>query len=819
MRLQQHNPTHAVSHASRYHLVRRFTVALAVLALVGTAQVALPAGPVTAATSVVLDGHGIGHGFGMSQWGAYGYAVDYGWTSAQIVDHYYGNTVAGTIPLDTIATVRLLSLDNRHTTVVSATGGLVVDSIAGGPWKSVWAKWNGSAYDVYVRADAETCSTGSAGWTLAGTVAGYVAIRTQVDSSVTTNYSDLAGVCYPDGSVRSYRGAIVATAAGARTVNHVPMEQYLRSVIAKEMSAGWASAGGGRGAQALQAQAIAARSYAQAENRYPNVSKTCDTTACQVYSGAAGRTSIGPNKDNKAFTTVEYPATDAAVLATAGVVRRVGDANGAVAYAMFAASSGGYTAAGNPFPAVVDDGDATALNPYHNWSVTLTGAQISAAYPSIGTFTSLTVLTRNGLGDWGGRVLTLKVEGTAGSTTVTGDLFKSKLGLKSNWFTVRGSVAPTTCSGRNAPPVGPASPPAAAARYTATDPVRLIDTRFGTGTAKEKLAGGCTLVVDPGLPLSATAVVVNLTAVFPATDGFVTAYPCGVERPTVSAVQALVGRVVAGSTIVPLGADGTFCVYSHATTDMVVDLFGWYAPDSGEKFEPVNPVPLYDSRLGPLLAPGTTVRIPVVTDGRAPAGAMAAALTIHAVSSTGGGFATVYPCAAQLPLVSSINVMDASGVTNHAEVALSVDGEVCVYVSTSMHIVVDLSGWYGAGATTEFYAVAPVRVLDTRNGTGLTGAFYNGVDRALTIAGVNGLPDATVAKAFVAEVTAVTPTASGWITVHPCLPSVPSLSMVRYATPRNSATSVVGLDDAAGRWCLTASAPVHVLADVSGYFA
>ena len=76
-----------------------------------------------------------------------------------------------------------------------------------------------------------------------------------------------------------------------------------------------------------------------------------------------------------------------------------------------------------------------------------------------------------------------------------------------------------------------------------------------------------------------------------------------------------------------------------------------------------------------------------------------------------------------------------------------------------------------------------------------------------------------MAKAFVAEVTAVTPTASGWITVHPCLPSVPSLSMVRYATPRNSATSVVGLDDAAGRWCLTASAPVHVLADVSGYFA
>ena len=62
--------------------------------------------------------------------------------------------------------------------------------------------------------------------------------------------------------------------------------------------------------------------------------------------------------------SVEYPSTDAAVLATAGVVRRVGDANGPVAYAMFAASSGGYTAQGNPFPPVVDLGDSTPLNPY-----------------------------------------------------------------------------------------------------------------------------------------------------------------------------------------------------------------------------------------------------------------------------------------------------------------------------------------------------------------------------------------------------------------------------------------------------------------------
>ena len=72
--------------------------------------------------AVVLDGHGNGHGVGLSQWGAYGYAVDHGWSSAQILDHYYGGTVAGTVPLDTTIGVRLQRLDDQQTAVVSATG-------------------------------------------------------------------------------------------------------------------------------------------------------------------------------------------------------------------------------------------------------------------------------------------------------------------------------------------------------------------------------------------------------------------------------------------------------------------------------------------------------------------------------------------------------------------------------------------------------------------------------------------------------------------------------------------------------------------------
>src|SRR5215207_7229065 len=71
------------------------------------------AGRVEAAASITLDGHGYGHGVGLSQYGALGYAVNSGWSSAQILDHYYGGTVASTAP-NSDMTVRLAARDGAH---------------------------------------------------------------------------------------------------------------------------------------------------------------------------------------------------------------------------------------------------------------------------------------------------------------------------------------------------------------------------------------------------------------------------------------------------------------------------------------------------------------------------------------------------------------------------------------------------------------------------------------------------------------------------------------------------------------------------------
>jgi SpoIID/LytB domain protein len=810
--------------------MRRFVAplvaSLALSAVVVGAPVVAPSTAAAAEVVVTLDGAGNGHGFGLSQWGAYGYAVDHGWSAAQILDHYYNGTVAGSVPLDTTITVRLQNLDDAQTAVVSESGGLVVDGLAGGPWKSVLAREvSPSVYSVWARADAQVCPSSSGnpastGWTLiAGSVATKVDIRTQADTT-TAAFPSLPAVCEPGGKVRSYRGfirAVNGTAGENRTVNVAPLEHYLRSVIAKEMSPSWSTAGGGKGAQALQAQAVAARSYALAENKY-SYAKTCDMI-CQYYLGAASRNSVGSS-----YVQIEYPSTDAAVLATAGVVRRVGNSAGPIAYTMFSASSGGHTADGvgalMPWTAVVDEGDDTSLNPNYRWTTTLTGSAITAKYPEIGTFQSLTVLTRNGYGEWGGRVTSIRITGSNASVTRTGDQFKSAFGLKANWFTVRGSGPFDPCDGRNAPAVGAAPGTAAAARYTPLAPVRLIDTRDGTGTTALPLAAGCTLVVDPGVAPTVTAVAVNLTSVLPATGGYVTAYPCGVARPEVSAIQAIGGRTVAGMAVVPLGADGTFCVFSSIRTALVVDLFGTYEPGAGDRFEPVSPVRLRDTRpSGVRVAAGAVFRVPVSGVAGVPAGATGAALTVHSTGATGSGWATVYPCSATVPLVSSLNVVSGSSVTNHVEVALNGAGEVCVEVSTAMHITVDLSGWYGASATTEFYALPPFRALDTRSGIGLSGTFSPNVSRALPLAGQQGLPAATTLRSVVAEVTAVYPSGSGFLTVHPCLATAPEVSMVRYASIGNAATTVVGTDDATGRWCILASSSIHVLVDISGYFA
>ena len=141
----------------------------------------------------------------------------------------------------------------------------------------------------------------------------------KADSVAATSYSDLASVCEPSGKVRAYRGSIRAVTGSVgeiRTVNILPLEQFVRSVTAMEVSPSWGNAGGGAGLQAIAAQAIASRTFAMAYKWY-TYADVCDRM-CEAYYGAASRASLAAG-----FSAVEHPITDAVVEDTAQRIARL----------------------------------------------------------------------------------------------------------------------------------------------------------------------------------------------------------------------------------------------------------------------------------------------------------------------------------------------------------------------------------------------------------------------------------------------------------------------------------------------------------------
>ncbi len=380
-----------------------------------------PADRAEAATgdTLTFSGHGWGHGRGMGQYGALGYAVDHGWSADQILGHYYGGTNAGNVGSREV-TVELTALNGKE--LVAIGRDLRVNGAAVGSGDvAILAR---TQADGSVLLWTSTTCAGPSWTPLPGT---YRAGAVEIGTASQSGFDRLIRVCEATGE-RAYRGTLSVQRVGANqmTFSRLASEDYLRGVVPRESPASWGSAGGGRGMQALMAQAVAARSYALSGTR-PSGATTCDSTACQVYEGAAFQAWSRPQ------TILDAAAANDAIDRTAGVVR-VSPGTGAVVRTEFSSSTGGWTAGGT-FPAVEDLGDAAASNPNHNWVASIPLATASAKL-GVGTVRSMAVTQRNGLGADGGRVLQVAVSGTAGSRTMTGNEVRVALGLKSDWFSI-----------------------------------------------------------------------------------------------------------------------------------------------------------------------------------------------------------------------------------------------------------------------------------------------------------------------------------------------------------------------------------------------
>jgi stage II sporulation protein D len=339
-----------------------------------------------------IRGGGDGHGIGMSQYGAYGYALR-GADYRSILAHYYqGTALTTTNPRQA---VRVLLAAGR----ASFSGATSV---------------TGSSTHL---APATTYRVKAAGAKLTISTAAGRPVGTFATPLTVTTSSATAPVSVP--GLGGYRGALQFSRAGGgvQTVNAVGLDDYVRGVVAAEMPSSWATA-------ALEAQAVAARTYA--------ITTTVGGTGYDLYSDTRSQMYGG--------VKAETPSTNAAVAATGGQIVTY-DGKPAVTY--FFASSGGYTesiqnvwAGATPEPwlrAVPDPYDNAGSDPYHSWGSQMS---LSAAAGRLGRLIkgSLVgiVVTRHGVSP---RILQAQVVGTGGTTNVTGTQLQAIFGLDDTWAT------------------------------------------------------------------------------------------------------------------------------------------------------------------------------------------------------------------------------------------------------------------------------------------------------------------------------------------------------------------------------------------------
>ena len=355
--------------------------------------------------------------------------------------------------------------------------------------------------------------------------------------------------------------------------------------------------------------------------------------------------------------------------------------------------------------------------------------------------------------------------------------------------------------------------------FHAVTPTRVLDTRIVTGP----VGAGCTAVVDMSgvVPAEAVGVALDVVAVDAAGPGFVTVYPCESSRPLASNVNPRVGDPTPNAVLVPLGSSERVCLYTSIQSDLVVDVTGWFGV-AGASFHGVTPARVLDTRFGPRpdggfgpVPGGTVIRIPMAGMDPIPAGATAVAANLTVTDTQDSGFVTAYPCG-DLPLASNGNYLADDIRANQAIVGLDGGGGLCVYVSSTTDLVVDVTGWFGGTDGQRLLPVVGTRVLDSRNGTGgWSGPIQAG--QTLDFDPTMGGTVAVGANAAL-DVVATRAAGPGYLTLFPCGGPLPPTSTVNYSAGAEATNFAVIPLSADAHICVFSMRTTDVVVDVLGSF-
>lgn len=419
-----------------------------------------------ATPTFVVSGRGWGHGVGMAQWGAYGFAQQ-GATYDEILAHYYVGTTLGPAP---VARVRVQMAVGRQRLTVGSTAPFTVRDGIGQLW--------------HLAAGEQTFGPGLQ----------LTTTDVPQPQQLPAPLLFLPGASPLRFAGRPYRGQLLVSVANGslRAVNSVGLEAYLFGVVPSEMPRAWLP-------EALKVQAVAARSYALAKRKTGSWFDLYPDTRSQVYLGIAG----------------EAASTTTAVQETAGQVVLYG---GRVATTYFFSSSGGRTSAadevwkGPPVPYLqsVDDPYDT-ISPHHRWGpFVISAGRLDGVLRSPGRLTDVRMAKGPS-----GRVTTVTGVGSQGESTMSGSDLRRALGLRSTWFRIgvlslATPEAPVTFGGRvslngvarSLPvvnlerreqgaawrPLGPVAPGPNGSVKVAAKPRAPTDYRLSSGSARSRLA-------------------------------------------------------------------------------------------------------------------------------------------------------------------------------------------------------------------------------------------------------------------------------------------------------------------------------------------
>jgi hypothetical protein len=315
--------------------------------------------------------------------------------------------------------------------------------------------------------------------------------------------------------------------------------------------------------------------------------------------------------------------------------------------------------------------------------------------------------------------------------------------------------------------------------------------------------------------------------------GYLTIWPTGQNQPTISTLNSYDGRVKANAAIVPAGVSGAVSVYVTDTTDVILDIDGYFAPPSQSTlaFYPLPPCRVADTRNtngdlgGPYLKGGAQRDFPVLaaTECGIPNTAQAYSLNFTAVPHGFLGYLTVWPTGENQPLVSTLNSYGGQVTANAAILPAGTGGEISTFVTNDTDLVIDINGYFAPAGQNglSLYPVVPCRVLDTRSTYGGHGPFRGTLSPPVDLVNSKCAPPNT-AQAYVLNATVVPTGEMGYLTLWPDgiqQPIVSTLNALDGVVTSNMAIVPAGKQGKIEAYVEEDTAPTDLILDISSYFA